>query len=418
MHDQARCRTGSGAVREMRMKQAIWLISGGPMQILAARKIKQKGFALILSDRNPSAPCAALADRFVELDTFDVDGHLVAADALRDEFDIQAVLTAAADCHYTVARTAEHLGVHHLSPEISKNCRNKLATREILTAAGLPQPLYHGAESYDEGAAFIEAHPGVPFVVKSTDNSGSRGLSTVLPGQKLTGEQFHHAQANGTTGLVIIEEMLQSAPDLISESSVETVWSDGKMHWVNWVDRIFPRDLCFFLGASLSYPVADGVEIGHVNPSSQSEELRQEVEDMIFAAGMAMGFDVEAGGHILKADMFFSTRGPMILELTPRISGGWDSSGSSPARGGDIVGGVIELAQGKSLTPELFDRYFRFDDPGATAVVLTSVPENAVDCIGRQFAIASGYEPTSVLINQALSKVAQGAFITPDLGVA
>jgi biotin carboxylase len=400
------------------MKQAIWLISGGPMQVLAARKIKQQGFALILSDRNASAPCAVLADRFVELDTFDVESHLVAADELRDEFDIRAVLTAAADCHYTVARTAEHLGLHHLSPDISRNCRNKLATREILTAAGLPQPLYRGAESYDEAAGFIEAHAAVSFVVKSTDNSGSRGLSTVLPGQKLTREQFDHARANGTTGLVIIEEMLQSVPDLISESSVETLWFDGRMHWINWVDRIFFRDLRFFPGVSLPHPVADGVEIGHVNPSRQSEALRQQVEDMIFAAGIAMGFGQELGGHILKADMFFSTRGPMILELTPRISGGWDSSASSPARGGDIVGGVIELAQGKPLTADLFDRHFRFDDPGATAVVLTSIPENAVDCIGRQFAIASGHEPTSVLINQALSKVAQGAFITPDLEVA
>lgn len=400
------------------MKQAIWLISGGPMQVLAARRIKEKGFELIVSDRNPSAPCAMMADRFLELDTFDVEGHLCAAEGLSDEFDIRAVMTAAADCHYTVARTAEKLGLHHLSPEISSNCRNKLATREILTAAGLPQPLYHGAESFDDAVGFIKTHPGVPFVVKSTDNSGSRGFSIVMPSHQLTRAQFDQAMVNGTTGLVIIEEMLQSEPKLISESSVETVWFDGRMHWINWVDRIFPRDLRLFPGVSPPNPVADGVEIGHVNPSRQSEFLRQQVEEMIYAAGTAMGFGQEKGGHILKADMFFSTRGPVILELTPRISGGWDSSASSPARGGDIVGGVIELAQGKPLTPELFNRYFRYADPSLTAVVLASIPQNAVNCIGRNFAMAVGHKPTPNLINEALSKLAQEVFITPNPEVA
>jgi biotin carboxylase len=395
--------------------KGIWLISGGPMQALAAKQIKQRGFALILSDRNPAAPCTAFADRFVELDTFDVDGHLLAADALRGEFDILAVLTVAADCHYTVAKTAQFLAIHHLPPEISSCCRNKLATREILRAAGLPQPLFFGAGSFDEAAAFVEAHTDTSFVVKSTDNSGSRGFSTVLLGQSLTVEQFHHAQANGTTGLVIVEEMLQFSQDLISESSVETVWSDGEMRWINWVDRIFSRDLRFFPGISLPHPVGEGVEIGHINPSSQSDALKREVSEMIFAAGNAIGLGKAKGAHILKADMFFSDRGPVILELTPRISGGWDSSASSPARGADIVGGVIELAQGKPLTPALFDHYFRFHDSDATAVVLTAIPDNSADCIGRQFAIAAGHANTEVLIKAALSKVAAGQFIELDL---
>jgi S-sulfo-L-cysteine synthase (3-phospho-L-serine-dependent) len=398
--------------------KAIWLISGGPMQVATAQEIKRRGYALILSDRSPQAICRPLAEHFLELDTFDVPGHLAAAAGLKEKYDIAAVLTAAADCHYTVARTAEFLGLPHLSPEISQRCRNKLVTREVLTAAGLPQPRFFGARNYAEAVAFVDRHPGTSFVVKATDNSGSRGFSTVIPPQKLSEEQFLNALENGTTGQVIIEEMLNLPADSVSEASVETVWENGRMHWINWVDRIFRRDLRFFPSISLPHSIGDAVEIGHINPARHPDAMRQEVENAIFKAGCALGLASQPNAHILKADIFFSADGPVILELTPRISGGWDSSASSPARGADIVGGVVELALGNRISAELFEHYFSFKDASSTAVVLTSIPKNAENCIGRQFAIAAGHESTEALIGRALEELQAGHFIVPDLGSA
>ena len=394
-------------------KDAIWLISGGPMQALAAKEIKNQGYALIISDKNPQAICRELADCFVTIDTFDIEGHLLAADKLSSDFNIKAVLTVAADCHLTVACTGQHLGVHHLSPEISRNCRNKLETRKLLSQAGLTQPSFHAASSYDQALKVLSQHPNLPFVIKATDNSGSRGFSTIPLGHTLSQKQFESALESGTTGLVILEEALQNSPDEISEASVETLWIDGKMHWLNWVDRIFSRDLKFFPGVTLDGQVGAGVELGHINPANHSPALQAQIKEQIEKAGQALGMDQQSGGHVLKADIFFSIAGPIILELTPRLSGGWDSSGSSPARGANVVGGVIKLALGEAMTPTDWDKFFKFNDN--TAVVMSEIQPGAEDCIGRKFALAQGPDDIAQLINKAVNKLQEGEYLVPIL---
>lgn len=394
-------------------KDAIWLISGGPMQALAAKEIKNQGYALIISDKNPQAICRELADHFVTVDTFDIEGHLLAAEKLNSDFNIKAVLTVAADCHLTVACTGQYLGVHHLSPEISRNCRNKLETRKILRQAGLTQPAFYAASDYDQALDILSQHPDLPFVIKATDNSGSRGFSTIPLGHTLSKKQFECAIESGTTGLVILEEALQNNPNEISEASVETLWIDGKMHWLNWVDRIFSRDLKFFPGVILENRVGAGVELGHINPASHTLALQAQIKDQIEQAGQALGMHHQSGGHILKADIFFSTTGPIILELTPRLSGGWDSSASSPARGANVVAGAIKLALGEPVTPSDWKKLFTFNEN--TAVVMSQIQAGAEDCIGRKFALAQGLDSTTQLINQAVNKLKEGEYLVPIL---
>ena len=47
-----------------------------------------------------------------------------------------------------------------------------------------------------------------------------------------------------------------------------------------------------------------------------------------------------------------------IIELTPRLSGGWDSSGTTLARGADFQAGIIRLALGDALDLDLWRKYF------------------------------------------------------------
>jgi biotin carboxylase len=384
------------------------------MQYLAACKIRERGFNLIVSDRNPQAVCRQLADVVLEMDTFDVPAHLTACEDIKRKFNIRAVMTSAADCHYTVSRVASHLNLHCLSSSVSEVCRNKAKTRELLAIGGLYQPASHLVQTYSDALAILEKS-NTAVVVKASDNSGSRGLSVVPIGGKLTKEQFEYTRAMGTTGGVILEEKLDADTTQISEASVETLWHEGKMYWINWVDRIFPRDLKFFPDITIKSALNEAIEVGHINPARHDYRVKSQVESDIEKAGRAIGMPIEKGGHILKADIFFSTKGPVILELTPRTSGGWDSSASSPARGADIAGGVIHLALGLPVDLDAWYRYFYYHDAERTAVVLTNIPEGAVDCTGRQFAMASGYESAPELIEAATRKIEKGEYIVPVL---
>lgn len=394
------------------MTNAIWLIAGGPMQFIAAKKIKELGYHLIISDGSAEPFCKPLADTFIQVDTFAVEPHLAAAERLRTSLKVCAVLTTAADCHGTVARLAQHLGLPHIDPEISDICRDKTKTRDLLRKAGLLQPQSHRANTYAQ-ALDILARTSSSYVIKATDNSGSRGFAVIDAAIGLSEDQFNESLRMGTTGSVILEERLISYDGQISEASAETVWQNGKMYWINWVDRIFPRDLRFFPQIKMSQKPAEGIEIGHINPARHDFSVKQQVMQDIEVAGRSLGMHRQKGAHILKADLFFSKQGPVILEMTPRTSGGWDSSGSSMARGADIPGGVIQLALGKELDLQTWNQFFNYKDSERTVAVMSTIPDQAKDCVGRQFALASGYGSIDQIIEEALSKVQKGEYLVP-----
>lgn len=380
---------------------AIWLIAGGAMQRLAAEKIKAMGYALILTDGSPSCALRPMADAFVHLDTFDIPGNVARADALRTRYHIGAVFTAGADCHETVAVLARHLGLHGIDPEIAHLCRYKNRTRERLRQKGVPQPMLREAGTHAQAIAAAE-EIGFPIALKATDNSGSRGFSRIDSRQDLTPSAFQRARENGTTGIVIVEELLLPQAGTIAEQSVETVWFDGQMRWLNWVDRLFRKDF-----DSVAHPWRDhddpyreiswAIELGHLNPAEHGAQIRHDVEALVRRAGQAIGMGNQKGGHILKADIMLTTKGPMILELTPRLSGGWDSALSTPERGADFIGGALHLALGEKLDEDIWRGHFAYRTPERVIAVLAQVRQEAQDCIGREFAWGAGPDRTEAL---------------------
>ena len=105
-------------------------------------------------------------------------------------------------------------------------------------------------------------------------------------------------------------------------------------------------------------------------------------------------------------------RGPYIIELTPRLSGGWDSSASTPARGADFIGGAIMLALGKKLDLELWHEYFAYKNPALFAAVLASIDPGAVDCIGRKFALGTGFNQEKALAS-AITNLKEKKYVLP-----
>jgi len=382
-------------------RKAIWLVAGGPMQLLAAQKVKALGYALILTDGSKNCICAKLADKFVHLDTFAINENVAMAKKLRTQYDICAVFTAGADCHETVAVVAQHLGVHGIDPAISHMCRHKNETRSILSKAGIAQPTVITAKSHAE-AVDAAIQIGLPVALKATDNSGSRGFHRIDKIKDLTKSLFKQSLQNGTSGLVIVEELLIPLPIPMAEQSVETVWYNGKMRWFNWTDRLFRKDF-----DSVKHPWKEkdnpyknmswAVELAHFNPADHGPKIQKEVETLLYEAGNAIGMRKQKGGHILKADIMLTINGPRIIELTPRCSGGWDSAYSTPARGADCIGGVIHLALNGTLNEENWKRYFAFSNPNRIVSVLSKVNPRAKDCIGRRFAGGVGKDRPSAM---------------------
>lgn len=383
----------------MKKKKAIWLIAGGPMQEIAAKKIKELNYDLILTDMNKDCICAKYASLILPFDTFDIESNLNSINEIKTQFDIKAVLTTAADCHYTVNLLAEALGLIGIDPLISKICRNKHLFREKMIEGGVYQPISKSFYDYESSLKFISDKKFNSFVVKATDNSGSRGFTCIEKVSDYTEDVFNEAQKNGTTGLAIIEEMLIPIKDSVAELSVETIWLNGKMYFLNWVDRLFRNDLNLFNFENyIEFDIPWGVELGHINPSQHDFKTKKDIINEIFKAGCALGFHKLERAAILKADIMLTNRGPVVIELTPRLSGGWDSSLSSTLRGADFVGGLIKLSLGEPLSLDMWYEHFTFTNSQLNVVVLSAYNFKPKDCTGRSFTVGTDYKINNAFV--------------------
>jgi hypothetical protein len=70
----------------------VLIVAGGILQEPAVRAAHELGYKVLLTDRDPDCHCVSLADEFVELDTYDVAGHIELARSRRGA--LAAVFTA------------------------------------------------------------------------------------------------------------------------------------------------------------------------------------------------------------------------------------------------------------------------------------------------------------------------------------
>jgi biotin carboxylase len=148
---------------------------------------------------------------------------------------------------------------------------------------------------------------GYPLVVKPLSQRASRGVSIVRSCGELS-QAIVKAREYGKSFLM--EQCL-----IGTEHSVEIILGlDGNAKWFNIVDRVF------------DYYTSTGIEIGHVNPTSLDLDTQQDLFFMALETSSALG--VEFGAF--KIDAIVTTDGPKILECTTRLSGGFDSQGTSP----------------------------------------------------------------------------------------
>jgi biotin carboxylase len=365
-----------------------WLVGGGPMQIPILRKLRADGYKIILSDGNPDCPGKSFADLFYTTDIHDVEKQLALIPQIpfQTKAGLRGVTCIATDAHQTVARLATELSLPGISSELSKLIGDKVQLRRILTGINVYQPKFLSFERTDDldditseiNEIFTD---NFKLIVKPLGWSASRGIKTLDDLSKIKIE-IEKALKVSRTGGIVVEEAVNPDGKLASETSIETLVIKGKVSFLNMVDRVFGADLIHFDDKRLPKKLSLGVEFGHINPSSRS---RDEINRVVNDLQKLMKHLKEIGVYqdetfILKADILFSTKGPVIIEATPRCSGGWDSSFSSPMRGLRIQDLAIEMALGHEITAE--DWIIESRDYVA---VVSDANEKSIDCLGRTF---------------------------------
>jgi biotin carboxylase len=321
------------------VEKYFWIIGGGLLQIPLIAEAKKFDLKIIVSDLSDSCACSQLCDIFVNKDIFDIEGHIEEAKNLISQGkEIVGVLAAGIDAPETMAALAKSLNLPAVDPEIANLVHNKHKFREKLKELGYPMPKFAAVskENIDKLESIVDKI-GFPLIVKNSDSSGSRG--TKIFREKNIAEirdMVDEAIKVSKSAISLIEECWEGP-----EQTVETIFDvDGNFHPCFITDRIFDR--------SSGY----AMELGLRNPSSLPAKTQEEMYAIAEKVSSDLGVKIGAS----KFDMILTEKGPRIIEMTVRLSGGFDCQYLVPAATGKkVMQAAIMTALGQKLTEGMLD---------------------------------------------------------------
>lgn len=335
------------------MGKTLLIISGGLEALDAVKRAKEMGHYVVVSDSDYQAPAIAIADSCLIADIYGANETAAAAERFSRKIRKIDGVVSIVDAAITAATVSKRLGVPGPSLAIAEIASDKLALKRRLAECGVAVPWSSEVET-PQALQRIAVERGPDLVIKPVDGHGSCGAQRVAQVADLS-KAFLFARAHSPNERVMVEQFLDG-----SIVSTETIVVDGQCFTPGLSDRNhgdLERFAPFF------------VDNGGDFPSQLSETLQSKVRDVVARAITALGIT----HGTVKGDVVVHDGEATVIELTPRLSGGFVRLHT----GVDFVGAAINLALGEpvnadELTPKhalpLVQRY-AFPKPGEVVSV-------------------------------------------------
>jgi predicted ATP-grasp superfamily ATP-dependent carboligase len=235
--------------------------------------------------------------------TPDLEGLLAAALELAQRQRIAGVYSYDEILIVSTAHIAQALGLPGATIDGVENCRNKQRNRQVLTAAGVPQPRFTMVRTLDEARAAAE-RTGYPVVLKPQGMGASIGVVRVDEGAGLA-EAFEVAFKGSYGGNpdyeggVLVEEMV-SGPEI----SVDGAIVDGEY-------------IPLFLARKTVGLPPFFEEVGHVVDPGDPLLSDPALADVLVRAHQAVGMRY----GMTHTEVMLTQRGPVVIEVNGRLGG-------------------------------------------------------------------------------------------------
>jgi len=334
--------------------KTILIVSGGIEAADAARRAKELGYYVVVSDRDPEAPGFAFADSCLIADVYSPTETAAAAERYNRKIRrIDGVICVAADAPVTAATVAHRLGIRGLPLHAAQTACDKLAMKRCFSDAGVPVPWFAPVET-PQALQRIAIERGNNLVIKPVDSRGSRGVQRIAQVADLT-KAFMLAREHSPTERVMVEEYLEGP-----QVSTESIIVNGKCFTPGFSDRNYE-----YLERYAPFFIENGGDL----PSQLSDEIQFKVRAVVARAARALG--VTDG--TVKGDIVVHKGEPYVIELAARLSGGFFCTREIPLNTGvDFMGAALKLAVGDEvLVDELEPKHqtpviqrYAFPNPG------------------------------------------------------
>ena len=296
------------------------VLAGGLPQITLIRQLRERGIETVLLDGSPAPLALEYADKFRQVNIFDIEA--VKNIALEEKADF--LITVCADqVLLVVAQVSEMLGLPwYIDYETAKRVSDKQLMKDIFAAAGVPTSRYAVMDTLDpEKLAGLR----YPLIVKPVDAYSSKGVRKVLDEEELRAA-FAEAAAISRSKNVIVEEFFQG-----EEISVDLFIRDGKAHVLCVSNSEKVKDDEHFVIFRGRYPV------------NASEKLLREIKTVCQRIAEAFGI-VNAP---MLVQMLTDGERLTVLEFCARTGGAMKWLLIRHASGVDVIRGVIDLTLGR-----------------------------------------------------------------------
>ncbi len=289
----------------------ILILGAGLMQKPAILSAKEEGFTVNVIDADEKAVAIPYADTFRKIDLKDKEGILAYAKELKSsEGGLAAVFTAGTDFSASVSYVCQALGLPAHSYQAALNASVKTLMRQCFKDAGVPSPEFYRVGKEDISDSLISTildKMSFPLVIKPVDNMGARGCRMVrnelefLPAVKT-------AVDCSRTGFAIVEEYMEGP-----EYSIDALVQNGTFTVTGFAVRHIKYQPYF-------------IEVGHTMPALLDKKMHDELISVFALGAKALGLTTGAA----KADIKYTSKGPMIGEIAGRLSGGYMSGWTYP----------------------------------------------------------------------------------------
>lgn len=357
------------------------VIGAGVESVPSISKAKAMGHFVVACDGDAAAPGFSNSDYTLVVSTYDVTALIAAAKNFEvTTTKIDGVISFGCDVPLSISSLASALGLQGISMQTALLAIDKVAMKSRLEENDIPVPWYREIFNVQELKSAVKDTSGC-LVIKPVDSRGARGVLRLMPEDDLDWA-FNHARKFSPTRRVMIEEFIDGP-----QVSTEGVIIDNVGYPVVASDRNYPNFV-------ESHPFM--IEDGGGFPTELSKENKTAIELLSLEAGKSLG--VENG--IIKGDMVLSSEGPKVIEVAPRLSGGWLSSDQVPlGLGIDLVEIAIDISLGNRIEVERLKatkevgvaiRFF-FPKPGCLEAVTESLSLEDCDWLyKRQYYVGPG----------------------------
>ncbi|WP_369359706.1 ATP-grasp domain-containing protein [Streptomyces sp. cg2] len=300
--------------------------TGTGRQFCAAARAR--GLRPVLLTRDPARYPYAAEDGVdtLVLDAADQEAVLDACARLADAEGLAGITSSSEYFVAAAALVARKLGLPGPDGEAIARCRRKDTQRELLARAGVPVPVFHAVREVAHAVRAAEEIAG-SVVLKPVSGSGSVGVKLCRDRAEVRRwadellSRTMDERGTPVPGLILVEAAVDGP-----EFSVETF--DGEVVTV----------VAKHLGPEPFY-----VETGHDIPAPVPADVAAALGDTAVRALRALGL----GWGAAHTELRLSARGPVVIEVNPRLAGGMIPAAVEAATGLDLVDALIARAAGQ-----------------------------------------------------------------------